>query len=223
MSATLFSLDEMAPRIDREALSQWFTPPALAARMAGWCLPVLGAGMRILEPSAGRGALIEGIRARVRLDRKWRGSTCASIAHITAHELDPRHVAYLRGLDDTRVDVVEGDYLAAPAPVERYDLAVMNPPYESGNDGRFLEKAMNESDRVIALVRLVALAGQERYRRVWSRVGEGREWVMPGLAILSARPDFGGADGAKADFAVVKLRRAELGETYAARTAVEWW
>lgn len=208
MTALLFSLDEVAPRIDRETLSAWFTPPALARRMVAWCGDV-GRLDRILEPSAGRGSLVEAIRER------------SDAPRITAHELDPRSVAWLRGLDFPRVDVVEGDYLAAPAPAARYDLCVQNPPYENGQDGAFLEKAMNESERVVALVRLVALAGQERYRRVWSRVGEGREFVMAGLAILSARPDFGGEDGAKADFAVVKLSRREV--CTVDRTAVEWW
>jgi methylase of polypeptide subunit release factors len=208
VTALLFNLDEVAPRIDRENLSAWFTPGALARRMVAWCGDVRSFD-RVLEPSTGRGSLVEAIRERSDLPR------------ITAHELDPRSVVWLRGLDFPRVDVVEGDSLAAPAPAARYDLAVMNPPYEDGQDGLFLEKAMDESDRVVALVRLVALAGQERYRRVWSRVGEGREWSMPGLAILSARPDFGGDDGAKADFAVVKLSRLPAYDS--GRTAVEWW
>ncbi len=208
MTTLLFNLDEVAPRIDRENLSAWFTPPALARRMVAWCGDV-GRLDHILEPSAGRGSLVEAIRER------------SDAPYITAHELDPRSVAWLRNLAFPRVDVIEGDYLAAPVPIARYELAVMNPPYEDGQDGAFLEKAMDESDRVVALLRLVALAGQERYRRVWSRVGDGREFTMAGLAILSARPDFGGEDGAKADFAVVKLTREQV--YGGGRTAVEWW
>ena len=211
MSPALFTAEELAPTIDREALSQWFTPAPLARRMAAWVgFDALRATPRILEPSAGRGALIKAI------------CVFAGAPHITAHELDPRHATYLRevyGQHNTRI--VEGDYLAAPAPAELYDLALMNPPYEGGLDGRFLEKAMDESERVIALIRLVALSGQERYRRVWSRVGEGLEFGMEGLAILSARPDFGGEGQAKSDFAVVKLMRGHGGP--AQKTLVEWW
>lgn len=231
MTGTLFNVDELAPRIDRANLSQWFTPIDLAKRVVEWC-GLMRNIHRVLEPSAGMGRLVMAIRDR--------GPT----PHITAHELDPSWADHLRNLcypppgfrNDDRgpyracspsderppnLAVVEGDYLAAPPPEVRYDLCIQNPPYEGGLDGKFLEKAMAESDRVVAILRLVVLAGQERYRRVWSHVGEGREWVMPGLAILSARPDFGGQDGAKADFCVVKLCRRELFND--ATTSIEWW
>lgn len=211
MSPALFTAEELAPTIDREALSQWFTPEPLARQMAAWVgFDALRATHRILEPSAGCGALIKAIRV------------FAGAPHITAHELDPRHAVHLRvhyGAGNT--SVLEGDYLEAPAPRLRYDLALMNPPYEGGLDGRFLEKAMDESERVVALIRLVALAGQERCRRVWSRVGPGREFEMTGLGIMSARPDFGGNGNAKSDFAAVKLMRSEFNEGRGC--AVEWW
>lgn len=207
MTSALFDATELAPRIDRENLSAWFTPAALAWRVIDWCGPMRSI-RRVLEPSAGSGRLLEPL-----LERRPGVS-------VVAHELAPNWAEHLRKTFPT-VSVVEGDYLAAPAPEVRYDLAVMNPPYEGGFDGHFLAKAMDESDRVVAILRLVALSGQDRYRRVWSRVVEGREWVMPGLAILSARPDFGGQDGAKADFCVVKLCRRELFDD--ARTSIEWW
>lgn len=226
-----FEADDLQPRLDRVNLSAWFTPIPLAKRVVGWC-GLMRNVRRVLEPSAGMGRLVIALREQT------------EAPHITAHELDPYWVDHLQNLvyappgfrtDDRGpyrrcaptdvpvpgLTVVSGDYLVAPAPEVRYDLALMNPPYEGGQDGTFLEKAMAESDRVVAILRLVALAGQERDRRVWSKVGDGREWVMPGLAILSARPDFGGTEGAKADFCVVKLVRRELFNDD--RTVVEWW
>lgn len=214
MTAALFDADVMKPRINRDELSQWFTPPDLAARVVRWCGDVRRFD-RILEPSAGCGRLLDAVR------------DVTAQPQLVAHELDPAWAATLEQsfFADQRTTVVHGDYLAAPAPEARYDLCLSNPPYEGGQDGAFIEKAMDESDRVVAILRLVALAGQERYRRVWSRVGWGREWAMVSVAILVARPDFGGEHGAQADFCVVKLARRDVAspESFRGLEPTEWW
>lgn len=219
----LFHADELAPRIDRENLSAWFTPADLAWRVIEWCGPMRNV-RRVLEPSAGSGSLIEPL-----LDRRPN-------VEVVAHELAPNWAAHLRrvyGASWRNVNVVEGDYLSAPSPEVRYDLAPMNPPYEGGLDGEFVEKTMCESDRVVAILRLVALVGQARTEEVWSRCSDDGYFALVGLALFSGRPRFEPgravgdreADGsAKTDFCVVKLRRrdqAEIGRSIP--TQIEWW
>ncbi len=197
----------------QKLLSQWHTPDATAQKLANWCgsPPV---AWRILEPSAGAGALVN---ASLRVIRG---------PHIDAVEIDPVYADKLRArFADERVSVECCDYLGRAAPESPYDLCIANPPYEGGLDGAFLSKCMDESKRVVALVRLTTLAGKERHRSVWSRIECG-EWSFTGLAVFASRPVFlaAGDDvgGGKTDFAAVKLSRT-YGDRQERETAVEWW
>lgn len=208
MTLTLPGVDVLPVEHARQrALSQWWTPPELAARVAHLALD----GTRfpsVLEPAAGAGALIDAVLA------------ARPLARVTALELDPawaRHltVAYAR----EPVRVIEADFLTTTlAPV---DVVCMNPPYENGLDGAFLERAMELAPRVVALLRLNALVGQERHERVWSRIGRG--WHLDVVAYLARRPVFLAAgaatDGAKSDFVAVRLTQG----TRARKTRTEWW
>lgn len=186
-------------------LSQWFTPPRLASAVADWATEDLPERARILEPSAGSGRLVSALRAH------------REQALITAVEIDPRWAEHLR-TTFAGTTVVLGDYLEQAPPSLFYDVTAMNPPYEGGCDGLFLEKAMSESLRVVAVLRTVALNGKGRYERAWSRVHNG--WTVTRLAFCVERPDYGGDQGAKADFCVVKLSRTYLGERM---HQPEWW
>ena len=213
-------VDTLPPEsLRQEALDQWFTPGHAAARLVSWCgRPPMG--WRVLEPSAGNGALVREVARSLRQPR------------IDAIELDPRFAAQLEALgesfslgDSLRVECC--DYLTRPAPEAPYDLAVMNPPYAKGLDSEFLSKAMGESLRIVALVRLALLESQRSHSRIWSRIESG-EWALQNIAIFSARPVFLAAgeesDGGKTAFAAVKLSRT-YGEWAAGRcgTHVEWW
>lgn len=212
-----------------EDKSQWFSPPEIAWRMRRWAgdVPVRFA----LEPSAGSGNLVHALRVR----QSGTGDQAFTSTEVDAYELDPYYADRLRERfpDDPDfnsggdVRVHQTDYLAAKGPGVRYDLGFANPPYEDGLDGRFLAKMMDECDRIVALVRLATLAGQERSRDVWSRVASC-EWRMTGLAIFGERPKFQAGravgdrrenEGGKTDFCVVKLSRLP-GPT---STEVEWW
>lgn len=197
------------------ASSAWYTPPAVAARMAAMCWrpsPIL-TRWRILEPSAGGGALISALRAEGSHDT----------AHFDAVELDAISADRLRErFPDVNVECC--DYLARPAPAERFDLASLNPPYEKGADSAFVAKVMDESDRVVALLRLAMLETARAYERVWSRVDSG-EWRLLELSPFVERPAFlpGGEqndDGGKTAFMLVKMSRAELGPSRG--THVSW-
>lgn len=87
------------------------TPAALAARvveMAG-----IRPGMQVLEPSAGRGALVRAVQASAR-------STL-----IGAVEIQPENARAVRALG---VDVLERDFLTLPVSFDA-DRVVMNPPF----------------------------------------------------------------------------------------------
>lgn len=217
MTLALFASSEtLPPARDRQAaLSQWHTPDALGARLAEWT-GRLPRSSRVLEPSAGSGALV-----RPMLDGgAW---ALSSPAQITACELDPRWAAHLRETCPG-VAVEEGDYLARPEPAEPYDLALMNPPYEGGADSLFVAKAMRESRRVVALVRSAFLHGAARHERVWSQVERG-DWRLVGIAYLVGRPSFSAAGEASgsplSDFIAIKLSR--IWHEADPRTGVEWW
>ncbi len=204
-------VDTLPPlHLRQKALSQWDTPAWLAELMvelAGAALDDASRraySLRVLEPSAGLGRLIAPVRAR-----------CPG-ARITAYELDPMRVAHLETM---RVAdrVIEGDFLASE-PDAHYHIAITNPPYEDGADGRFVERCMAVSDRVIALLRTNALHGSERFERVWSQVDRG-PWRLRALRYLRSRPQFDGGDGSPmSDFVCVDLERDRFGET-----DVRWW
>jgi predicted RNA methylase len=215
IALSLPGVDTLPPEsLRQKALSQWFTPDPDAerlARMAG----SPPQGWRVLEPSAGAGALVSAILPVA--------PGCA----VDAIELDPRYATRLESrFVDHRVRVECCDYLRRPAPARRYDLVVENPPYEGGLDSLFLAKTMDESDRVIALVRLALLETQRAYERVWSRVESG-EWRLVSLRPFVVRPEFRAgdeeSDGGKTAFLAVKMARAEVCSLDAGGTHVEWW
>lgn len=89
------------------------TPPDVAARV--WELAQLESGLLVLEPSAGQGALIEGLTQCI----------------VDAVELLPKNAHVLRGMCIR--EVFECDFLTmTPAPI--YDRVVMNPPFEKQAD-----------------------------------------------------------------------------------------
>lgn len=77
-------------------------------------------GHRVLEPSAGRGALVRRV---------------AEVAEVVdCYELQPKHVAYLRAaFGGLPVLVEQADFLAvSPNPI--YDRVLMNPPFAKRQD-----------------------------------------------------------------------------------------
>lgn len=89
------------------------TPPDLAQRVVD--LAEIGPGMRVLEPSAGRGAIADCVPAGCRLD-------CV--------ELLAENFAALvaKGYTAARADFLSGE------PDKAYDRIVMNPPFERQQD-----------------------------------------------------------------------------------------
>jgi hypothetical protein len=101
--------------IPRDEFEFFETPAAVVDRVLDEA-QVRG-GMRVLEPSAGRGALMKPLRG---------------LALIDVVEKMPANAAFLRALGGIE-DVHEGDFLAVdPRPV--YDRIVMNPPFSKQQD-----------------------------------------------------------------------------------------
>jgi len=185
-------------------LSQYYTDPRTAQRIAEWVIQAYPFAEIILEPSAGEGALIKPFLERTR-------------ARITAVELDPANVAKLENLDP-RVEVIAGNFLNME--LARADLVVMNPPYENDQDALFVMKAFEASSVVFALLRGVIKHGVGRWKKMWRYVDIVRE------ANLVERPNFGGEHTPKQDFVVLELmkrnRPRERGEPQPL-CSMEWW
>jgi len=207
---------EMLPGTNRDKeASQWFTPPELAERVVEWArvakaVQGIPRPIRVLEPSAGNGALVRPL--------------VAAGACVEAVEADLRYVSDLAnvlGLGERAHRMhCPCDFLKQ-RPDPRFDLVVTNPPYEHGQDVAFILHALKFAPRVVGIFRSALLHGKERKHALWQHVRLTR------IAFLSERPKFGKgdkADSARSDFIVAELverERWRAGEIE--RVAMEWW
>lgn len=194
----------------RRDLSQFYTPPELAERVWRWMRPAYSpAPLRVLEPSAGRGALISPLF-----------TLSIPVAKLVAYEVDPVNVDALNtllaptGLD---FEVRFADFTADAAPGS-FDLAVINTPYEDGQDVDFAERCC----RVCTWVGGIFPAGilYSDARAAFWRWHDIRR-----AAYLSKRPHFGGEYSAQTDFCVLDLARRTTARKQgeASTTSTEWW
>jgi len=185
-------------------LSQWYSRPALAEKVVKWALKGVMKPIRILEPSAGTGALIRPVPVK---------------HHITAIEIDPRRCEQLREishLDEVRCY----DYLQRWTD-ERWDLAIMNSPYEDDQDVlHAIKAATSDADRVVAVMKLPTLQGINKWA-LWMKVEVTR------IAICVARQPFDGPkkdsprDGTMIVELVAREHLGQLDTPYP--TQLEWW
>lgn len=200
----------------RRDLSQFYTPPHLAARLIDWARERAPWPKRVLEPSAGRGALV---------CQHMMLSSGAS--EIVAYEVDPENVTHLR--DDAAkytpffpsltITVRDRDFLADPdVLLERFELCVKNPPFEDNQDIAFMARACQVSDVVCGIypARIVHSSGRAEHWRWHDIVRE---------AILTERPQFGGEHSPMTDFVVLDVVRRQYARKQGEATAtqVEWW
>lgn len=200
-------MNELLPTMEGEsrdpAKSQWFTPPDLARRVVEWA--GIEKGMSVLEPSAGRGALLYEISRSLR-----------PYGRMSSFEIDPIHRAHLEQQFSPRCRV-GGDFFAWTAD-EFFDLAIMNPPYEGGRDVLFAAKCLCVCDRVVGIfaARIVHSKGRSEF---W------RHTDIQRMAILSERPRFGGDYTPMTDFVILELVRRQHARRQgeATPTLTEWW
>jgi predicted RNA methylase len=151
--------------VDKKKEFQLFETPAdLADEMVR--LASLEPKMRILEPSAGNGRLIEAIHRQM-------GVQCP----INAIEIQPELADGLRHKYEGRgsgVVVTELDFLDITAVDRPYDRVIMNPPFTKGQDIAHIKKAMELLKHEGVLVALTAPGWQFNSQRKFK---EFRDWL----------------------------------------------
>jgi protein-L-isoaspartate O-methyltransferase len=109
------------------------TPPALAERMVEEA--DIQPNHRVLEPSAGTGAIVDAIRAAIQ--------AVSGQCDIEAVEINPtlaHRLAFHDALGENRVH--PGDFLEQNDNLGQFDRIVMNPPFENGADIKHIQHAM---------------------------------------------------------------------------------
>lgn len=145
----------------RNSRGDFETPPDVADRLvAAAGLADLPAGSRVLEPSAGRGALV---LAALRANPDLR---------VTAVELDLTNAAALRGIDG--VDVIEADFLDywAAAP---FAAVIANPPFH----GAAYAKHLRRAHELVTPGGIVTAIVPARYR---DRATAAEQWLDEAIA-----------------------------------------
>lgn len=104
---------------------QFFETPA---EIADWLVSLVGeldAGMRILEPSAGRGAIVKAIHR-----------VCPEVT-VDCYELMPENREFLQTIQNVRV---MGENFEEERAAYQYDIIVANPPFSKNQDIRHLRR-----------------------------------------------------------------------------------
>jgi protein-L-isoaspartate O-methyltransferase len=133
------------------AVPQLFpTPAELAARMVELAAPEVG--MRVLEPSAGTGKLLEALPGVLPPGFQSQRQTAL---HVVAVELNRTLAEKLQG-SGLAHEVHAGDFLelAAAGTLGTFDRIVMNPPFEGGADIRHIVAArrlLRPGGRLVAI------------------------------------------------------------------------
>ena len=164
---------------EQQVRQTFYTPPEVAAM-------VMDAGkinestLRVLEPSAGRGALVVAAINR-------------GVIEVVAVENDPEGIKDLRGIEEdfqSRVRVVEGDFLklatARGAGLGKFDAVVMNPPFAEAQEiahVRAAFKLLREGGRLVAVMsKAVEFRETDPYKTF------REEWLAERCASISPIP-----------------------------------
>jgi predicted RNA methylase len=198
----------------RRDLSQFFTPAWLAERVWTWAWRQEPRRLRVLEPSAGRGALIRAALNDPATSRP---------AFVCAFDVDPSNIAVLEELRQSplvagcRFDVRAEDFTSADI-TERFGLALMNPPFEDNQDVEFIEAACKHAERAVSIcpARIEFSEGRSDFWR-WHDITR--------KVILEKRPRFGGHTTGQTDFIVLEIVRRDAARKQGEANAmhVERW
>lgn len=126
------------------------TPAAVVDQMIGM-VPHLSRGDMILEPSAGDGAILRGIQ-------RWMSARGLGRDDLTVHAIEYNDT--LRGYVDHQGFTVIGSDFLKEAPILqvqgiRYDVILMNPPFENGQPVTHIRAAYDLLKRFGELVAVV--------------------------------------------------------------------
>lgn len=131
------------PATEQQTLQAYFTPPAVVSRILQAAR--IEAGMRVLEPSAGHGALASAASERG--------------AVVTAYDL---HFPFVDVLRRQGLAAHAADFLDVPAAPD-FDRVLMNPPFTQGQDLLHVSHALKflrPGGRLVAV-----MAGGVTYRK----------------------------------------------------------
>lgn len=147
--------------VDAKKTFEFFeTPPALVDQMIDYA--EIEDGHRVLEPSAGRGAILDGI---------CRAHLAGALIHVV--ELDPVNREVLSERQDCQL--VGDDFLKFEAPAGLlYDRVVMNPPFSKQQDIAHVTRAFGMLKRGGLLVAIMSVGVEFRQDR---KATEFRELV----------------------------------------------
>lgn len=147
------------------------TPPELARVMldkAGGCM----AGLRVLEPSAGTGRIIEAVA---------QNATGFDCVRVVAVEVSAALVSGLETMrrkwlyaNDSNFEIVAGDFLAQNGNLGKFDRVIMNPPFADSQDIAHVRHAY---EFLKPGGRLVAIMGEGAFFRSDRKAAEFREWL----------------------------------------------
>lgn len=153
----------------KKELGFFETPELLAQRMA--FLANIEPGHRVLEPSAGRGRLVQAAVA------------CAAVS-LLAVEIDPYNAKHTIGVEPSHVRVVEKDFLTLEIPYE-FDVVLMNPPFAGNQDVEHVCRAwslLKKGGRLVAITSphwTFADDRQSEHMRGWFRSNDLEKADLP--------------------------------------------
>lgn len=129
-------LDAGKTQTARNKLGQFATPGRLAGELMLHALKLMGDAqpIRFIDPAAGTGSFISALRKH---------APASSVETIRGYEIDPYYGAPALELwNDKGVDLRIGDFTRtqAPAPGQRFNLIVANPPYVRHHHLEFSDK-----------------------------------------------------------------------------------
>jgi predicted RNA methylase len=167
----------------KQDFGQFDTPDLLAEQIAR--IADVGAGMSVLEPSAGIGNLAKAVRQFE--------------AMVTCWEIDPKRAEALRGIAHS---LNVGDFLAA-APAPAFDRVVMNPPFAGQAD---IDHVVHASKFLRQDGKLVAIMSASVTFRENAKTQRFREFVAHRSGTIRALPaDSFKASGTSVNTCVVTL------------------
>jgi len=137
------------------------TPKELAAELVSQA--GIGEGMRVLEPSAGKGDILDAI-SREHRERDLKSLT------VDAVEINGTLCAVL---EKKGYEVVQGDFLERDFS-ELYDRIVMNPPFENGQD---IEHVLRAYELLKPGGRVAAIMSEGQFFRGDKKATEFRDWL----------------------------------------------
>ena len=134
--------DQAKQRIEVVTVAQLFvTPKELAERVVD--AADIRPGQRILEPSAGTGALLLPLDTALAAQNSASGEAISGAADKVAVEINPKLAEGLLRLGVSGLHVHQGDFLQCNGDLGKFDRVIMNPPFADQADIDHVTHALN--------------------------------------------------------------------------------